>query len=165
MYVESAIMIDWILVPQSKAIRPFQSHLLFEKVRIPVAPMSVPEDLEQSKKSVAEIWAFFWMMTAITIKYSIRDDGIFVTEWIEHLHGLIHEIERRLNGQPQSYTRGSLSKLQPTHEKQIQSIRELCNRMLELKPKVTEFIGSEPAVPTSEIEKLLSLAQDARRYL
>jgi hypothetical protein len=153
-------MIDWVLVPQTKAIRPFQSRLLFEKTAIPIAPGPEPEDLEQSRKAVAEQWAFFWMMTAITIKYIFRNDGVFAVEWTEHLHQLVREIERRLDRQPWTYTRSSLSKLQPTREKQLESIRELCRRMLELKPKTSDFIGSEPLAPTSEIETLLSLVHD-----
>src|SRR5919106_3207720 len=128
LYAESAAMIDWVLVPQSKAKRPLLSRLLFEKVAIPLAPSPEPEALEQSKKSVAEMWAFFWMMTAITIKYATRNDSVFLTEWTEHLHSLLYEIERRLNREPWKYTRGSLSKLQATREKQLESVRELCNR-------------------------------------
>jgi hypothetical protein len=161
LYAESAAMIDWVLVPQSKAKRPLLSRLLFEKVAIPLAPSPEPEALEQSKKSVAEMWAFFWMMTAITIKYATRNDSVFLTEWTEHLHSLLYEIERRLNREPWKYTRGSLSKLQATREKQLESVRELCNRLLELKTKVSEFIGSEPVTPTSEIETLFSLAHNA----
>jgi len=158
LYAESAVRIDWVLVPQIIATRPFQSPLLFEKTAIPIGPAPKPEDLEQSKKYVAEQWAFFWMMTAVTIKYIHRDDGVFAGAWIEHLHGLIHEIDRRLNGQAWSYTRGSLSKLQLTREKQLESIRELCNRVEGLKSRVTKFTGSEPASPSAEIELLLSLA-------
>jgi len=165
MYADSAVMIDWVLIPQFKAERPFQSRLLFEKVDIPVAPLPEPGDLELSKKSVAEMWAFFWMMTAITIKYLNRSDAVYVTVWIEHLHTLIYEIERRLNREPWKYKRGSRSQPQPTPEKQLQSIRELCNQMLELKPRVAEFIGSEPMTPISEIEKLFSLTHDTMRNL
>src|ERR1700752_1369980 len=50
LYEESAVMIDWVLIPQIKAIRPFQSRLLFEKIPIPIASARRPEDLEQSKK-------------------------------------------------------------------------------------------------------------------
>ena len=160
LYAESALRIDWILVPQSKVARPFQSRLLFERDAIPMKPAPKPEDLEQSKKSVGEMWAFFWLMTATTIKYIHRDDGVFAAEWIEHLHGLIHEIERRTNREPWKYTRGSLSKLQPTREKQVESIRELCKRMQTLKPRVAEFIGAQPAMPLAEIETLISLADE-----
>ena len=160
LYAESAVMIDWVLVPQIKAMRPFQSHVLFEKAIIPREPAHKPEDLEQSKKQAAEQWAFFWMMTAVTIKYIARSDSVFAAEWIEHLHGLKQEIERRLNRQPWTYTRGSLSRLQPTREKQLESIQELCNQMLELKPKISEFIGSEPLTPIAEIKRLMRFARD-----
>ncbi len=158
MYAESALMVDWILIPQSKAVRPPLSKLLFEKAGIPGSSAPEPEDLEQSKKSVAEMWAFFWMMTAVTIKYTLRDDGVFVTEWIERLHNLVYDIERRLNREPWKYKHGSRSTLQPTREKQVESLHTLSNRMLELKDRVSEFIGSEPAAPLAEIETLLSLA-------
>lgn len=157
LYGESGVMIDWVLMPQIKATRPNQSLLLFEKNPIPMAPPPQPEDIEQSRKAVAEQWAFFWMMAAVTIKYIARNDGVFATEWIEHLHRLTQEIERRLERTPSAYIRGSLSKFQTTREKQIESLKELCNRTLELKLKVAEFIGSEPATPTSEIESLFSL--------
>ena len=161
LYSESAIMVDWTLIPRSKAKRPGQSILLFEKANIPLTPPLEPEQLEQSKKAVAEIWAFFWMMTAITIKYMTRSDDVYVTEWLEHLHGLQREIERRLDRKPWQYTRGSLSSFQVTREAQLKSIRELCNHMLEIKDRVSEFIGSAPLTPMTEIEKLFTLAQNA----
>jgi hypothetical protein len=159
LYANSAIMVDWILIPQSKAKRPGGSKLLFDKANIPVAASAQPESLEQRKKAVAGQWAFFWMMTAVTIKYILRDDGVFVTEWIEHLHHIISEIERWLNGESWQYHRGSFSQLQATPEKQMESLRQLCQRMQELQPKVATFIGSEPLIPTTEIETLFSLAQ------
>ena len=158
LYAESAIMMDWTLIPQSKALRPYQSKILFDKVGIPVSNPPEPEELEQSRRSVAENWAFFWMMAAITIKYIIRGDGFFAAQWIENLHGLIQTIERSINREAWSYTPGSLSQLQTTREKQIESIHKLCERMQELKPKVSEFIMSEPVTPVLEIKILLSLA-------
>jgi predicted nucleotidyltransferase len=160
LYADSAIMVDWVLMPRARATRPLDSRLLFDKVGIPPAAPPEPEDVEQSKKSVAEMWAFFWMMTAITIKYAVRDDGVFVTQWTEHLHTLVYEIERRLNREPWKYQRGSRSQFQPTRKKQLESIRGLCDRMLELKSKVSSFTGSEPLTPISEIHYLLLLAHN-----
>ena len=160
LYAESAIMVDWVLVPQDKAKRPAGSILLFDKIGISVLPLPESEELEQSKKSVTETWAFFWMMTAITIKHINRNDGVFISQWIENLHKLTKEIERRLNREPWKYTHGSLSSLQPSREKQIESIRTLCQKMLELKPRIQEFTGTEPSVPAKEIETLLDLASN-----
>jgi predicted nucleotidyltransferase len=159
LYAESALVVDWTLIPQSKAVRPLQSKRLFDKINIPVAPPPEPATLEQSKKALSEMWAFFWMMAAVTIKYILRGDGVFAAHRIESLHGMIGEIERHLDRQPAHYTRGSLSSLQPTSEKQLESTRELCNRMLALKDKVSEFTGAEPLTPVTEIEELLTLAQ------
>jgi len=157
LYANSAVMVDWVLIPQSKAKRPIQSKLLFDKVGIPLSPPPRPEDLEQRKKSVAEKWAFFWMMLAVTIKYLVRDDGVFVTEWSEHLCSLAREIEKQIDGEPWSYSRGSLSQLQRTRKEQIESLRKLCQRMQNLKPRVTQFTESEPLLPSTEIEILFSL--------
>ncbi|HZJ23446.1 MAG TPA: aminoglycoside 6-adenylyltransferase, partial [Anaerolineales bacterium] len=81
LYEGSAVMIDWILMPLSRAKRMHPSRLLFDKVSIPLSPPE-PEDKEQSRKFVAEQWAFIWMMTAITIKYIIRRDLVFVQNWL-----------------------------------------------------------------------------------
>ena len=160
LYSESALMVDWTLLPQKNAERPFQSLLLFDKVNLPVSPPPEPEELEQSKKYVAEQWAFFWMMTAITIKYIIRNDGVFAAEWTEHLHQLVREIERQLGRQPQTFMRGSLSKLQPTREKQIEALRELVKGTQKLGSAITKFTGTEVTAPVEEIEFLFSLARE-----
>ena len=157
LYADSAIMVDWTLIPHMNATRPAESLLLFEKAPISLTALPEIEDLEHSKRFVAEMWAFFWMMTAITIKYAIRGDGVFVTDWTEHLHTLLYEIERRMHREPWQYQRGSRSQFQPTREKQLESIRGLCNRMLELKSEVSSFTGSEPLTPISEIQGLLML--------
>ena len=159
LYAHSVVMVDWVLIPQSKAKRPDGTKLLFDKAGIPVSALFQPESLEQRKKAVAEQWAFFWMMTAITIKYIVRNDGIFAVQWIEHLHSMVSEIQRWLNGEPWKYHRGSRSQLQNTPDKQMELLKQLCQRMQELHPKVTEFTGLEPLMPITEIETLFSFAQ------
>jgi predicted nucleotidyltransferase len=158
LYSDSALMTDWVMVPQESAERQFESLLLFDKGNIPVSAPPLPEELEESRKTVAETWAFFWMMMAITIKYIIRGDGVFATHWIENLYGLIRETERRIKRETWVYRSGSVSQLQPTREKQIESLRQLCERMQELRPKVAEFSESQLLMPLAEIETLLSLA-------
>jgi hypothetical protein len=161
LYSGSAVMVDWTLLPQSRARRPAQSIPLFEKIPIPIAPSPEPEPLDQSKEAVAEIWAFFWMMAIVTIKYTLRGDRVFAARWVESLHGMAREIVRRLDRKPWQYTRGSLSSLQTTPEEQLKSIRELCNRTLQLQDRVSEFLGSEPLTPQAEIEELFLLAQQS----
>lgn len=162
LYAGSALMVDWVLIPQKGAERPSQSLLLFDKPNIPVAP-NASEDPEKNKKAVAEIHAFFWMMTAVTIKYIIRGDLVFVQNWLEELRKMIREIERRMEGISwlQAYVRGSVGQFQPTRDQQIESLRELIMRMQELHPALQEFTGSELASPVAEIEFLLSLTDES----
>ena len=160
MYSKSAIMVDWVLIPQAKAERPFLSKLLFDKGNIPVSVPSQPETLEYRKKAIAEQWAFFWMMTAITIKYIHRKDGVFAVTWIEHLQSISRNIERWLNGEPWTYHRGSFSQLQTTPEKQIESLKQLCQKMEKLHSTVSEFTGSNLLMPLVEIEVLFSFVND-----
>jgi predicted nucleotidyltransferase len=159
LYSKSALMVDWTLIPAMNVERPFHSLLLFDKGNIPVSAPPAPEELEESKKAVAEIWSFFWMMTAVTIKYIIRGDLVFVQTWLGQLQGMIQETERRMERIPkqQAYRRGSFSQLQATREKQIEALQQLCNQMQGLTARVTEFIGFSPANPSTEIETLLAL--------
>jgi len=159
LYAGSAIMVDWVLIPQTHAARPSLSLLLFDKVNIPVAS-AVPEDADKNKKAVAEQYAFFWMMTAVTIKYIIRGDLVFVQTWLEVLHTLLREIERRMEGIPwlQAYVRGSVSQFQPTRGQQLAALKELVRKMQALHPTIQKFTDSALAVPVTEIEFLLSLA-------
>jgi predicted nucleotidyltransferase len=159
LYAESALMADWTLIPQRNAVRPHSSLLLFDKGNLPVGAPAAPEELGTSKKAVAEIWAFFWMMTAITIKYIFRENPVFVTHWLGVLEELILEIERRLDRQPPQYRRGYRGELQPTREKQVEALLQLCNRMQALMPRVTEFLGFAPETPLAEIQTLLALAK------
>jgi predicted nucleotidyltransferase len=159
LYAKSAIMVDWTLIPQSSALRPNESKILFDKVGIPVSNPPEIETLEQSRIFVAEQWAFFWMMMAVTIKYIIREDGVFVAQWIEHLNGMIKDIERHINRKAWSYTRGSISQLQPVPEKQTEAVRQLCRRMQDLHPQIVQFTQSEQPMPLEEIETLLSLSK------
>ena len=163
LYAGSALTIDWVLIPQTSAKRPSGSLLLFDKGNTPVASASDPEDAEQNKRAAAQMYAFFWMMTAVTIKYIIRGDLVFVQNWLEELHKMIREIERRMEGISwlQAYVRGSLSQFQPTREKQIASLRELVLKMQKLHPAIQEFTGSELAAPVAEIEFLFSLAGES----
>ncbi len=162
LYSGSALMIDWVLLPHVNVERPSQSVLLFDKGNIPVSAPPAPEDLEESKKAVAEVWAFFWMMSAVTIKYIVREDLAFVQGWLEHLHGIARDIERRIErvSWQDAYVRGSTSQFQPTREKQIESLRALCRRMQELRSKVAEFTESQPLMPLTEIETLFSLIRN-----
>lgn len=161
LYAKSHLMVDWILIPQNKAFRPSHAHLLFEKSSIPIsAPAAQPESYEQRVRKASERVAFFWMMMAITAKYIIRRDGVFVAHWLEELHGLIAEVERLIAGKAWEYKRGSRSMLESTSEGQKQAIYRLGERMENLLPVLIEMGGQVMPSPFNEIKALLDLVDN-----
>ncbi|MGH2522488.1 MAG: hypothetical protein ACRDH2_08285 [Anaerolineales bacterium] len=158
LYAESALMVDWTLRPRATAQRPTPARLLFDRVGIPLSPPMEPEILEQRIERASENIAFFWMMVAVIVKYIVRHDTVFVQYWLEALHTIVREVERLLEGAAWSYHRGSLSPLAVTREDQINTIRQLSERILKLTPAVAELGGHIPVSPMPAIEHLLNLA-------
>ncbi|MBI5354207.1 MAG: aminoglycoside 6-adenylyltransferase [Chloroflexi bacterium] len=160
LYEKSHLMVDWILIPQSKASRPSQVYLLFEKSSVPIVPPAEPESLEQRLKRASERVAFFWMMMAITAKYIIRRDGVFVTQWLEILNEMSQEIERLIAGKVWEYKRGSRSMFEPTSEGQKQAIYKLGEQMESILPELIKIGGQVSSSPMPEIKALLKLTDD-----
>jgi predicted nucleotidyltransferase len=160
LYAQSAIMVDWILIPQEKANRPPGAHLLFEKTSIPVRLTEDAESQERRLKQASEIVAFFWMMMAVTVKYIIRQDRIFVIHWLEELSGMLREVERLLAGKTWKYQRGSLSVFEPTREGQQRALLQLGKRMEYLIPKLSSMGGHVLPSPMPEIIILLNLEEE-----
>jgi hypothetical protein len=158
MYAGSAVMVDWILRPQSTAERPSESILLWDNAGIPMNLPTEPDPLAKRIEEASEKVAFFWMMAAITVKYIIRGDGVFVNTWLEELHKLVHEVDRRVAGEVWRYKRGSFSVLESTPQGQVSALRRLSERMAELMPEVVRLGGYVPAEPMVTIEILINLA-------
>ena len=160
LYEKSCLMVDWILISQSKALRPPQASLLFEKSSIPLAPSPQPVSNEQRVKQASERVAFFWMMMAISTKYLIRKDKVFVTQWFEELYRMVQEVEQLISGKTWKYVRGSRSTLEPTILGQKQAIVILGEKMEDLLPELVKIGGQVLPSPMSEIKVLLSFADD-----
>lgn len=160
LYAESHVMVDWIIIPQSKASRPSEAHLLFEKSEIPIFPIATPESFEQRAKIASERVAFFWMMMAIAAKYLIRRDRVFVTQWLEELSRIVQEVERLIAGNPWQYVRGSRTVLEPSIDGQKQAMRKLGERMQHLLPQLLDMGGNALPSPMPEIQALLDLVEN-----
>jgi hypothetical protein len=159
LYAGSALMVDWVLLPLASARRPETSRLLFDDAGIPLQKPERPEKPERRLEKIREMTAFFWMMTAVTIKYIQRGDGVFVQTWLENLTGLVNEIERQMEGKPVRYHRGSMTKPTALKEEQIKAIRDLCRQMSSLSLRVNELAGQVPSDPLQEIEGLLKMIE------
>lgn len=161
LYAKSHLMVDWVLIPQSKAIRPWGAYLLFEKSSVPMEqPPVESENLADRIKTASERVAFFWMMLAVTAKYQIRQDGVFVITWLEILSEILLEIERLISGKPWEYKRGSRSVLEPTSEGRKQAIIKLGERLERLVPELIKSGGQVSPSPLLEIKALLDLANE-----
>jgi predicted nucleotidyltransferase len=160
LYADSAVAVDWTLLPQKQARRPAQALILFDQVGIPPAAPAEPESVAQRVSRATELVAFFWMMTAVTAKYLVRRDLVFVQCQLEALQGMVQEVERLLNGKPWQYRRGSLSQFEPTITAQKQAVYRLCAEMLSLTPRLAELGGSIRPSPMPTIEMLLNLVGD-----
>jgi hypothetical protein len=159
-YDPNGIMVDWILRPLMGAQRPEDARLLFDKVSIPIEPASEDVSQEQRAEEASEIMAFFWMMTAVTVKYIYRGDSVFVNTGLEELAKLVSEVERRIRGQAWQYKRGSYTELKVTPEEQITVIRQLCEQMENLKQEVKRQGGYVPESPMNTIETLVKIVQE-----
>lgn len=160
LYAQSHLMVDWILIPQSKASRPLEAHLLFEKSEIPIFSAATPESSEQRAKIASERVAFFWMIMAITAKYLIRRDHVFVTQWLEELTRILKEVERLIAGNPWQYVRGSRTVLEPSIDGQKQIMLNLGNRMQKSLPQLLKIGGNALPSPMPEIQAILDLAEN-----
>ena len=169
-YDQNSNMVDWILRPLTGAQRPQTARLLFDKVGIPVQKPPEPESQEERAHEASQIMAFFWMMTAVNVKYVYRGDGVSVNTWLEELAKLVPEVERRISGdrgeawQYGQYKRGSLMQLKTTPNEQIAAIRQLCRQMEDLKEDLVEFGGHVPEAPMTVIETLIRIVQEKYEF-
>jgi hypothetical protein len=159
-YEPHAVMVDWILRPLTGAQKPEEARLLFAKVGVAVQLPPQPESREQLADELSERMAFFWMMTAVTVKYIYRGDRVFVTTWLEQLTGLVSDLERRISAGTWQYRRGSYTDLSLGPDEQLSAIRQLCARMEKLKQPVAKLGGHVPESPMSTIEMLIRIAQE-----
>lgn len=160
LYADSALIVDWVLLPVANAKRPSQARLLYDKVGVPVSSSVEPESLARRVERASERIAFFWMMVAVTAKYLFRQDAVFVQCWLETLNGIVREVERLASGEVAGYQRGSQSPLAVSREDQTKAIRQICGQMKELMPRVSELGGQVSPSPMPTIEILLSLANE-----
>lgn len=129
-------IVDWILVPYSKARRPDGSRLLFERAPIPPALPPAPIEPATLAAQVAERIAFIWMMAAVVAKYLVRGDLGLVRCWIDELNLTALDVERRLAGSSGEYRKGPSRALPLTT-----TSKELAMALTNLCGKVEELMG------------------------
>lgn len=161
-YADTAVPVDWTLVPQAKAQRQPESLLLFEKAAIPTSRPNPPdEDIEERTHRLSERRAFFWMMTVPTTKYALRGDAVYFHIMLDMLHRTVADVERLLRGERWEYQRGSTADLAVTIPEQVAAVRKLCERMLELEVEMRLFGVSPFSSPMGTLDKLFGLTNES----
>jgi hypothetical protein len=156
-YRETAITVDWVLLPQKVARLPQHDYrLLFDKVGLAKEPPPVPESLEERVQQASRDVNLFWMMTAISIKYLLRGDTVQWDRFMFNNVQLVQDVKRRIAGEVWRYQRIEFP-LVTIRAEQLAQIRRLCSEMLEEMPKLAALGGQVPDDPMSVIELWLSI--------
>ena len=161
-YRETALVVDWVFLPQAKAQRPALSRVLFDKVGIPIVSPTAEESLEERKDFAARDVGFFWLMTTVMLKYMLRRDTVAFYGFISALYWAIQDVKKRIIGESWHYKRVDYP-LASTMQEQVTLVRQFCNEMLALMPEVVLLGVSVPDDPMSVIEVWLSMAEDEMR--
>ena len=107
LYRESAINVDWMLIPQSIAHHEYPSLMLFDHVNLPapsqVASLSLEERIEQASLHVG----FFWMITARNVQNLLNDDLVQFHTLLRWLENSIREVQAALRGERAVFTKAS----------------------------------------------------------
>jgi hypothetical protein len=157
LYTPSGVQVDWTLVSEDAAYRPAASQLLFARRAVPVLPETPSASPAERAKSASDRIGFFWLMAAVTAKYMIRGDEVFVMRWLEELVGLVQDVERQIAGRPWQYRRGSATQLR-TRAEQLEQLRRLCQRVEELSSQVVALGGDVWPSAKMSVEPWLSMA-------
>ena len=117
----------------------------------------VAESLEERLTQASRDIGFFWLMTAIGIKYLLRGDTVALYGFLSSTYYALQEVKRLAAGKPQRYAHGSIKTLATTPQAQVVLIRQLCAEMLEVMSRVAALGSYVPEDPMSVIEVWLSM--------
>lgn len=158
---DNGLNVDWMLMPQSKALRGSDTLLLFDEVGIPQEPAPDAENLEGRITTASDMTGFFWMIAASSLKYLQRDDIVYFYILLDWLHNAIEDVQRTVDVTPWWYHGGSYARMAFTRAEQIAQFRDLCARMLALMPQVERMGGYVPTSPVAPIEFQLRMLEEA----
>jgi predicted nucleotidyltransferase len=157
LYRESAINVDWMLVPQSVAHLEYPSRMLFNHVTLPEPPSEQPLSREQQIEQASLYVGFFWMIAASNVQNLLNDHLVQFHTLLRWLEDSIREVRSALIGEQAAFTKTSRIQLCCTQEEQVAVLRSLCDEMESLMPSVIDLGGYVPASPRSVIEMRLLL--------
>jgi hypothetical protein len=157
LYRESAINVDWMLIPQSIAHLEHPSLMLFNHTQLPEPPPDEPLTLEQRIEHASLYVGFFWMIAASNVQNLLTGDLVQFHTLLRWLEDSIREVRAALKGERAVFTKTSHINLYCTQEEQVATLRALCDAMDALAPDIVKLGGFVPTSPRSVIEMRLQL--------
>jgi hypothetical protein len=159
LYQESAINVDWMLIPKSRAHLEHPALLLFSRAELPQSPTEEPPSREECAERASLQVGFFWMIAATNAQNLLHGDLVQYHTLLRWLEESIRETRAALRGEHTSFTKAARIKLNCTREEQVATLRSLCDEMQSLMPQVIALGGYAPAAPRSVIEERLALLE------
>ncbi len=151
----SLLTVDWVLVPQSTAIRPPDTRLLLDALGIPLQSPPPVSPVQRAERASERI-AFFWMMMSIVVKRLLRDDTVGVNHMLAGLEPLIREVRALAMDIPVPYTSTASFRIAVTAEEQVATVRQFCATIMALSPAIVALDGYVPDDPMAIINALLA---------
>ncbi len=161
LYVEAAINIDWMLIPQAGAQREHDSLLLFDKIGIPPAKSEESETHEERVERVSKEVSGFWMFATANISNLARHDFLSFHWCLLVMNLSILDVRGALKGERRKYPGKRYSISYATWQEQATALLLLCDEMEELMPAVVEMGGYVPFSPGAAVKTRLALVKEA----
>lgn len=157
LYQESALNVDWMLIPESVAHLESPAIMLFSKKELPAPPMEEPLSVNQCVEHASMYVGFFWMIAASNIQNLFHNDIVEFHTLMRWLENSLREVRAALRRELASFTKDSRIQLLTTREEQVALLRSLCDEMETLMLQVVAAGGYVPDSPRSAIELRLAL--------
>lgn len=157
LYQESALNVDWMLIPQAVAHLESPSLMLFAKKELPAPPVEEPLSAEKCLEHASLYVGFFWMIAASNIQNLLHGDIVEFHTLMRWLENSLREVRAALRREQASFTKASRIQFLTTREEQVALLRSLCDEMETLMPQVVASGGYVPTSPRSTIELRLAL--------
>lgn len=161
LYAESAVNIDWMLIPQAGAQREQDSLLLFDKVGIPLEKPEEPETPEERVERMSKDVSGFWMFATAGILNLYRHDFLSFHWCLLIMNLALLEVRAALQGEKLKYQGKLYSASYATWEEQASALLRLCDEMEALMPAVVEMGGYVPFSPGAAVKTRLAILQEA----
>ncbi|GHO79318.1 hypothetical protein KSD_70890 [Ktedonobacter sp. SOSP1-85] len=161
LYAESAINIDWMLIPEVGAQREHDSLLLFDKVGIPLEKPEEPETQEERVERMSKNVSGFWMFATAGISNLVRHDFLHFHWCLLIMNLSILDVRAALQGEKLKYLGKRYSVSYATWQEQATALLRLCDEMEELMPAVVEMGGYVPFSPRTAVETRLAIVKEA----